>query len=220
MLRAILFASVLGAATSALAQQDPRLERCTTLSFAPLEVNVPACTALLDDAARFDQSTLGAIYAARAEAYEFGIAYHGEIEVQPDELLALALADLDQAVQLSARYHLQRGDVLFRLSRFVEAADNFTAAIAATSTPAPDLFQRRSMAWASAGEHENALNDIDAAILGATSPLERARLLLQRAELRETVGDADAAIADYQAVLQIDSSQRTAIDALRRLQRH
>jgi hypothetical protein len=102
MKRAILCACTIGVASCATAQFNDQLERCTTLSFAPLDVNVPACTALLGDAEAFDESTLAAIYVARAEAYEFGITYHGDRDVRADELLALAIEDLSAAISVTS----------------------------------------------------------------------------------------------------------------------
>jgi hypothetical protein len=153
MKRTFLFSCVIGMAPIAMAHADEQLERCTTLSFAPLEFNVPACTALLGEADAHDESTLAAIHAARAEAYEFAITYHGNTVVRPAELLALAIEDMTSAIGL---------------------------------TPAPAA---------------------------------RSVLVLRRAQLREGAGDTAGAIADYEAVLEINPGQHSASDALRRLKR-
>ena len=102
MKRAILCACTIGVASCATGPTNEQLERCTTLSFAPLDVNVPACTALLDEAEALDESTVAAIYAARADAYEFGITYHGDREVRADELLTLAINDLGAAIDVTS----------------------------------------------------------------------------------------------------------------------
>lgn len=217
MLRAILCACVLCAATSAQAQHDERLERCTTLSFEPLEVNVPACTALLENTAGLDHDTLADIYAARAEAYEFAITYHAGREIEPENLLNLALADLDEAVRLSARHHARRADVLFQLSRFAEAAQGYTAAMEAPDAPTAELLRRRSMARAAAGQRAEAIEDMSAAIAATSRSRERVSLLLERARLHEADGEPDAAVADYRSVLQIEPSHTTALEAMRRL---
>jgi tetratricopeptide (TPR) repeat protein len=215
MMRVIVCGLAFGVATVASAQDTP-LERCTTLSFAPLEVNVPACTALIQNGGR-DEATLASIYAARAEAYEFAIVYHGDREVNASELLALALADLDRAVAADPGHHQSRGDILFRLSRFAEAAESYTAAIDATPANARGLLQLRSMALAEVGDRSGAIDDMTATIRLTTRPYDRARLLVRRAELREAAGDIAGAIADYEEVTRLSPGNRSAGEALARL---
>jgi hypothetical protein len=91
---------VLAAPMPTLAQESG-IDRCLTLSFAPIDVNLPACTALIDNPRGLGPARLAEIHAARAEAYRFAITYHGEHDVQPKELLAAALADLDKAAALA-----------------------------------------------------------------------------------------------------------------------
>lgn len=91
---------VLAAPMPALAQESG-IDRCLTLSFAPIDVNLPACTAMIENPRGLAPAKLAEVHAARAEAYRFAITYHGEHDVQPTELLAAALADLDKAVALA-----------------------------------------------------------------------------------------------------------------------
>jgi hypothetical protein len=128
MNRAILFTCVIGMAPIAPAQADEQLERCTTLSFAPLEFNVPACTALLGDAESLDDSTVAAIHAARAEAYEFAITYHGNTEVRAAELLALAIDDLTSAISLTPA-PATRAVLVLRRAQLRERAGDTAGAI-------------------------------------------------------------------------------------------
>lgn len=97
MKTSILGLALIAAAPAAAAQESP-LSLCTTLSFAPLDMNVPACTALIEAPGGLAPAVLGEAYAARAEAYRFAVTYHGKHDVQPMQLLASALADLDKAV--------------------------------------------------------------------------------------------------------------------------
>jgi tetratricopeptide (TPR) repeat protein len=206
-----------GCATGAPAMDDT-VERCLTLSFAPLDDNVPTCTALIESAEGLAPSTLADVYAARANAYEFALTYQLGHEVSPDALLASALADLDRAVALDPRWHGARGDILFRLSRFEEAAESYTAAIAAEppGTTASRL-ESRAFARAEAGDHPGAIADISESMRLSASRLERRRRMLHRGELREAAGDVAGARADFEAVLDEDPESAAARAGLARL---
>lgn len=209
-------AGALTLAAGAVAQ-DQTHERCLTLSFAPLDDNIPACTALIESSGALDPPVLGAIYAARAEAYEFALTYHGDHDVSAEALLAAALADLDRAVAIDPRHHAQRADILYRLSRFEEAAAGFTAAIAADPSAAAARLESRSAALEASGDLTGAIEDVTAAIRLAASTSDAARLTLRRAELREAAGERAAALADYERVLRDDRENVTARNGADRL---
>jgi tetratricopeptide (TPR) repeat protein len=216
-MRAVIVSAILAASPACAFAQDAPLDRCTTLSFAPLDVNVPACTALIEADGIRDPGMLATLLAARAEAYEFALTYRGEHKVDPDKLLAAALADLDRAAGIDPRHHMARGDILFRLSRFEDAAASFTSAIAAAPADAPGLLERRSMTLAAANDTEAAIDDLTAAIHLTTRDADRVRLLLQRGPLREAAGDTARAISDYQAAARLDPNRRGPREALARL---
>lgn len=214
MKRLIVCGLALCTAAAASAQEDQRA-RCATLSFAPLDENVPACTALLQEMDALDPATLAAIYAARAEAYEFALTYHSGHDVDPEQLLGLALADLDHAVASDPRHYGRRGDILFRLGRYNEATESYTAALNAAG--ARTLLESRATALAAAGDHRAAIDDMTAAIRLAPGEPDRARMLARRAEMREAAGEFSGAVADYQEVIRLDPGSRAARDALARL---
>jgi tetratricopeptide (TPR) repeat protein len=214
MKQLIVCGLALCAAGEASAQEDARA-RCVTLSFAPLDENVPACTALLQEADALDPTTLAAIYAARAEAYEFALTYNSGHDVDPEELLELALADLDRAVAADPRHYGRRGDILFRLGRFNEAAESYASALNARG--AHMLLESRAMALAAAGDHRAAIDDMTAAIGLVAGGSDRARLLARRAEMHEAAGDVAGAVADYHEAIRLDPASRAARDALARL---
>ncbi|HEY7798746.1 MAG TPA: tetratricopeptide repeat protein [Hyphomonadaceae bacterium] len=216
-MRVAIVSMFLAASPACAFAQNAPLERCTTLSFAPLDVNVPACTALIEANEARDPETLALLLAARAEAYEFAITYRGEHIVNPAELLADALADLDRAAGMDPRHHMARGDILFRLSRFEDAAASFTSAIASAPADAPALLERRSMALAAANDTEGAIDDLTAAIRLTTRDADRVRLLLQRAPLLEAASDRAGAISDYRAAARIDPDRPGPREALSRL---
>lgn len=216
-MRAVIVSIFLAASPACAVAQDTPSDRCTTLSFAPLDVNVPACTTLIDANETRDPKMLATLLAARAAAYEFALTYRGEHRVNPDELLAAALADLDRAAGLDPRHHRARGDILFRLSRFGDAAESFTSAIAAAPADAPGLLERRSMALAAANDTEGAIDDLTAAIRLTTRDADRLRLLLQRGPLLEAAGDTARAISDYQAAARLDPNRREPREALAHL---
>ena len=215
-MRGLCWVPLLFCACRALAQDDD-FARCTTLSFAPLDETVPACNAMIDDPAGLDPAALASIHAARAEALEFALVYHGENEVDPDALLAAALADLEQAVSIDPRHHAQRASILFRLGRFPEAADGFTAAIAASPADAAGLLESRSVALAAAGDMVGAIDDMTAAVRLSTAAPDLAHLLGRRAELKEQTGDVAGAIADHTAILRILPDRAVSQEALVRL---
>jgi tetratricopeptide (TPR) repeat protein len=130
-------------------------------------------------------------------------------------LLGLALADLDRAVASDPRHYGRRGDILFRLGRFNEAAESYASALNATG--ARTLLESRAMALAAAGDHGAAIDDMSAAIRLAAAAPDHARLLVRRAEMHEAAGDLARAVADYQDVIRLDPGSRTARDALARL---
>jgi tetratricopeptide (TPR) repeat protein len=216
-----ILASALVAAACATSERvaDASLEGCLTLSFAPLDDNVPACTALIARADALDRDTLAAVHAARAAAYEFALTYDDGHEVEAGALLQAALADLDQAVALSSRWHARRGDILFQLSRFVDAAESYTLALAAEPAAAASLLESRSFARAEAGDLAGAIGDISEAIDRSASAIEARRRTLRRGELREAAGDVAGALADYREVVAGQPDNVTAREAVERLER-
>jgi hypothetical protein len=126
------------AAPIATAQESP-LSLCTTLSFAPLDMNVPACTTLIEQPEGLSPAVLGEVYAARAEAYDFAITYHGDHDIDPRELMAAALADLEKAVSImpasvgSPRILViqRRADLRYRTGDRAGAIEDYRTVLAA-----------------------------------------------------------------------------------------
>ncbi len=202
--------------SDAWAQEDA-FDACLSLSFAPLDHNVPACSALIDGPAALDSQTRAAVLAARARAYEFALTYRGDSDVADDMLLASALADLDRAVAADPSFRPQRAGVLHRLGRFADAVQDYDAAIAAAAPSLSSLLSARSTSLAAQGRQAEAIDDMTAAIRLSTSPSQIAGFLFRRGELREGTGAQSAALADYQAVLALQPHHGGARAAVTRL---
>ncbi len=105
----LLLALLLGVVIAASAHADD-WDGCTILSFDPLGLNLPACNRLID-AADLPSLQLAEIHAARAQAQLWATTYHFGHEVDIDDLLLAALADLDRAAALDPRFLADRDEL-------------------------------------------------------------------------------------------------------------
>lgn len=206
---------LLGALAASPARADD-LAHCRQLSFAPLDLNLPACDRVIDAGGLSDADLAGAL-AARAEARLWAITYHLGHAIDPAELRALALADLDRAVALDPAHHGARAELRHVLGDFAGAIDDYSAAIA--RDPAVEAHYRifRSYSLEAMGDLDGALADATRAIALSAHPSDLARRLARRAELRESAGDRGGALADHREVLRLQPGSRTAADAIERL---
>lgn len=193
------------------------VEACMSLSFAPLDMNIPACTRLIEEGGLPDAQT-AALYASRAEAYRFARTYSLGHDVDDLELLNLAEADFDAAVALDPAYRGSRGEVRYMLGRHEEAIEDFTAMIALEPQSAHYHRVNRSYAYEYLGEFDAAIEDVTIALDAADGPIDEARLYARRGELHEAAGDAGAAAADYRAVLERRPDHQTVREALARIE--
>jgi tetratricopeptide (TPR) repeat protein len=174
-------------------------ERCTVLSFAPLDDNVPACERVLAGDGLSGAERAQA-HAARADALGFAFTYHLGHEIDREAMLETMRADLDAAVALDPAWHAARADLRMMLGDWAGARDDYTAAIAVDPSGAAAYLGFRSLAFENMGALDDAIADV-----GAALRLDLARPdighLMRRGQLYEVTGDLAAAERDYRAVL-------------------
>ena len=192
-------------------------EDCTVLSFGPLDVNIPACTALLDDEGNLSDDRRALAHGARAAALHWATTYHHGHEVDPEALLLAALDDLDQAVALDPRFHGERAEAQQRLGRHQSAVDDYTAAIEARPDLAVHYLSGRAHALEALGDLDAAIDDMTAAIRLTTAAPDLVRHLMRRGALHEAAGNPSAAAADFRHVLRLAPDHVNAVSALQRL---
>lgn len=79
-----------------------------------------------------------------------------------------------------------------------------------------DAYRRRAQFFIKSGAHAKAIADLDAVLKADPFNVE---VLLRRAISREQAGLREEALADYRAILAIESTNKSAKEAVRRLQR-
>lgn len=220
-----IFLALLFIAVTAPAQADDDRRACTNISYRPLEITVPACTRLIEKG-NLEPGDLRLMLRRRADAYYFGSSLVSSAD-ERKTLLARALGDINRAIALEpgpapaqtspfwlGPLELARADVLLELGRSKQAADAYTAAM--DSVPGAASYARlgRALAYANLERFDDALADVTA--LMQAEPAQ-AKWALLRGEINEKAGRRDAAIADYEAVLQIDPEHVGARQALERL---
>ncbi len=191
---------------------------CMSLSFAPLDMNIPACSRLIEEGGLPD-AQMAALYASRAEAYRFARTYSLGHEVDDVELLTLALADFDAAAALDPAYRGSRGELRYMLGQYDEAVEDFTFMIELEPQSAHYHRLNRSYAYEHLGAFDAALEDVSAALEEADGPIDEARLYARRGEIHEAAADLDAAAQDYREVLERRPDHQTVREALERIER-
>lgn len=219
----ILFA-LLFMSAGAPAQAADDWRACNNISYRPLEITVPACTRLIDGG--LNDAELRLALRRRADAFYFGSSFKS-VRADRTALLARALADIDRAIALDSGdapagnapfwlgpLGLARADVLLELGRSTQAIDAYTDAMESVPGAAATARLGRALAYVNLDRFDDALADMSELVRAEP---EATNWVFMRAEINERAGQREAAIADYEAVLQLDPDHVGASQALDRL---
>lgn len=204
-------------------------EACSTLSFAPLDFNVPACNRIINSGKLLDDAMFKALM-ARARAHGWAMTYNFGHKVDPEALLKFQLADLNRAVAIARHLHnkmnfrmqfhkalSERASVQAQLGHGAQAVADYSKAIGLGKPPYfLDLFGR-SVAYEQLGRLDLAIKDMSAVVAMTNGKSNHANWLVRGAELYEKSGDATTAIMDYRQAVQLMPDHTIATKALRRL---
>jgi tetratricopeptide (TPR) repeat protein len=202
-------------------------QACMTLSFAPLDQNIPACDTLLESGELPDDRRIDALW-ARAQAFLFALTYHFGHSIDDQDLVRRALADLDQAKALAsaqsgsdqrqlAQIMRERASVLYQLGRHREAAEEYTAVFDLLGETDPPSLLARALAYKEMGQFDSAIADMDEVIRVTEGALNQSNWFHLRGEIYEAAGNQEAAVADYRRTLQLQADHGGAAKALDRL---
>jgi tetratricopeptide (TPR) repeat protein len=219
-----LAVALVAAAPSALADT---WENCTSLSFAPLDQNIPACTRLIEEEGLADRQLLEALV-ARAEAYEFAVTYRSNHDVGEAHLLETAAADLDRALLIAkanpSQYSVelpaalsQRAGLSFRLGRYESSSMEYAEALQLSGGQVVSALHGRALALKELGRLDEALSDISAILRIAKGTPNEANWAFARGELYQSAGRPDEAEADFRQALALQPDHIAARDALLKL---
>ena len=175
--------------------------------------NEPTCRVVYARllARRGDATQAEAELATLVDAHAAGEAWTKPPEAQAGfERAAEALAGLRAAREAKAE-----GNKAYGAAQYERAITAYTAALAADAEGflAPMLLGNRSQAHAKLGEHYKALEDCHRAIAIDKGAI---KMRLRRAACRLELGQPDDAVDDYEAVLELDPENATAVAGLER----
>jgi tetratricopeptide (TPR) repeat protein len=141
------------------------------------------------------------------------LAIRGAVRAKRGELDA-ALADFDESIRLGAtdpRAFLNRGQIHFLKGRYDAAVIDFTQAISLNAANA-DAYLQRAEAWKKKGDNASAVIDLTQYL--QIRPKD-AKVYAERGWLNysaaEEAADVDAALADFNAALEIDPRHASAL---------
>ncbi len=128
----------------------------------------------------------------------------GMIEAAEENLVA-ALEDFEEAIRINPSFasaYVARGDVLERMGEIDKAREDYNRAIDIDPQHALPYFLRGRINWAHADEYERAIEDLTRAIELSDDDYLMSAAHTGLAESKVRLGRFDAAIADYDEVLE------------------
>lgn len=203
------------------------LDSCKRISFAPLDIDIPACTRLINEGRLTDDQMVAALL-VRARAYETARTYRSGHNVEPEKLMAMALADLDRAIglirkggshspsQLNAALN-ERASVLYQLGRSEQAAQDLSEVLRSRSGEVISILHTRALAMQSLQRYDEAIADMNALVRIARDTSNYHNFIYTRGGIYALAGNRDAAIADFRTVLKLDPAHIGAAQALKKL---